>query len=274
MSDLNELQIWMAGALQRRRAIERDDKLTAQARQNIGGNERLRPEDQLEVYREQFWLRHTSCLVEDFEALGAIIGQKHWERLIEEYLATFPPQSFTLRDLGGKLPEFATQCDWLPNHDLCVDMAHLEWAYVEVFDAEDSAPLDSKQLSAIPESAWQTARIELCPALRLQTVRYPVAQLRRKVRLQEEWELPEAPEPQHLVVYRGKDRNLHHDVISELALALLEELGRGTPLVPAAEAVAKAHPGSEATLESELSGWFQSFTARGWFAAVHIDTVE
>ncbi len=269
MSDLNELQTWMAGALQRRRAIERDKNLTAQARKNLGGNERMRPEDQLEVYREQFWLRHTSCLVEDFEALGAIVGQKQWERLVEEYLAAFPPQSFTLRDLGERLPEFVTRCDWLARHELCVDMARLEWAYVEVFDARDSAPLDSNQLNAIPEPAWQTARIELSPALRLLAVRYPVAQLRRKIRLQEEWELPDAPEPQHLVIYRGKDRNLHHDVISELAFALLEELGRGTPLVPAAEAVAQAHPGSEATLESELASWFQSFTERGWFAAVH-----
>lgn len=269
MSELSKLQAWMADALQRRRAIERDPELSARARTHIGGNPRMRPEAQLEVYREQFWLRHTSCLVEDFEALGAVTGQKDWERLVESYLATHPPQSFSLRDLGQTLPEFIEGCTWLRRHVLCVDMARLEWAYVEIFDAADVPPLSSNELAAIPESAWQSARIELSPALRLLSVRYPVAGLRRKIRLHEDWHLPEAPEPQHLVVYRGRERNLHHDVVSELAFALLERLQAGTPLVAAAEAVAEAHPDSASTLEAELAGWFQSFTARGWFSAVH-----
>lgn len=270
MSDLSKLQTWMAGALQRRRAIERDPDLVAQARGCIDGNDRMAPESQLEVYREQFWLRHTSCLVEDFEALGAITGQEAWERLVEEYLATHPPQSFSLRDLGETLPEFIVGCTWLPRHDLCTDMARLEWAYVEVFDAADTPPLASDKLAAIDESAWQAARIELSPALRLLSVRYPIAALRRKIRLHEAWQLPDAAEPQHLVVYRGRDRNLHHDVLSDLAFALLRQLQQGTPLVPAAEAVASAHPDSASTLEAELSDWFQSFTARGFFSEVHV----
>ena len=270
MSSLSALQLWMADALQRRRAVERDPELTAQARERVAGNERMRPESRLEVYREQFWLRHTGCLLEDFEALSALTGQKGWERLVEEYLAKHPPQSFTLRDLGEALPGFVTTCSWLPHHDLCTDMAHLEWAYVEVFDAADTAPLDTKTLSTIPEPAWQSARIELSPALRLLSLRYPVALLRRKIRLHEEWRTPETQQPQHLAVYRGLDRNLHHDVISPLAFALLEQLRDGAPLVPAAEAVALAHPDSAATLESELAGWFQSFTTRGWFSAVHV----
>jgi hypothetical protein len=46
-------------------------------------------------------------------------------------------------------------------------MARLEWAYIEAFDAADAPALDPLKLSGIPESAWETARILLDPAVRL-----------------------------------------------------------------------------------------------------------
>ena len=46
----------------------------------------------------------------------------------------------------------------------------------------DAAPLDPAKLAAIPEDAWLGARIVLHPALRLLQVRYPVADLRRKLK--------------------------------------------------------------------------------------------
>lgn len=272
MSRLDELQTWMAAALQSQRAVERDDALTAEARSRITGNDRMRPESQLEVYREQFWLRHTGALLEDFEALSALLGQSQWERLTQEYLAAHPPDSFTLRDLGQRLPVFMEDLQWLSHPRLCLDMARAEWAYVEAFDAANSAPLNAERLGAIPEAAWPTARISLSPALRLLSVRYPVAALRRKIRLGEDWEIPSSETPQNLVIYRGLDRDLHHEVLGDLQFALLQALAAGQALVPAAEAVVAAHPGSESVLEAELSQWFASFSAHGWFTDVRVDT--
>src|SRR5262245_10531800 len=101
----------------------------------IGGNDRLSPVEQLEIYREQFWLRHTSSLVEDFPGLSGILGQASWEQLVEAYLAAVTPESYTLRDLGQRLPEFVARASFLEHRELCTDMARLEWAYVEAFDA-------------------------------------------------------------------------------------------------------------------------------------------
>ena len=106
MSAVAALQAELAELLQRRRAIDTDAAASEQAAQIAAGNDRLSPAEQIEIYREQFWLRHTSCLLDDFEGLSGILEQSAWERLVEEYLAAHPPTSFSLRDLGDRMPTF------------------------------------------------------------------------------------------------------------------------------------------------------------------------
>jgi hypothetical protein len=65
----------------------------------------LPPVEWLEIHREQFWLRHTSSLVEDFPDVSGILGQDAWATLIECYLEAHPPRSCTLRYLGLHFPE-------------------------------------------------------------------------------------------------------------------------------------------------------------------------
>ena len=42
----------------------------------IAGNDRLTPEEQAEIYREQFWLRHRDVLRDDYPALRHLLGEE------------------------------------------------------------------------------------------------------------------------------------------------------------------------------------------------------
>ena len=129
-------------------ALERDAAICSECELHLTGNERSRPVDQLEVYREQFWLRHTASLVEDFPGVGGVLGQTEWEGLVEGYLEAHSPESYTLRELGRHFPDHVAQCTQLPEHALCSDMARLEWRFIELFDAADCPPLDLAKLTA------------------------------------------------------------------------------------------------------------------------------
>jgi hypothetical protein len=59
MRSLSELQLGMVEALRYPRALPDDPLWVDFAAENLCGNERLSPVEQLEIYREQFWLRHT-----------------------------------------------------------------------------------------------------------------------------------------------------------------------------------------------------------------------
>ena len=259
---LTQLQEQMARALRHGSSLERASEWASFAQEHIAGNDRLSPAEQLEIYREQFWLRHTSSLVEDFPGLGGILGQADWERLAEQYLREVVPTSFTLRDLGNELPAVIERAAWLPHRELCLDMARLELAYIEVFDAEDSAPLAPEQLASVPENRLGDARLVIAPSVRLLSVHYPVADLRRKLRAdgEEPVAIPERA-PQNLVVYR-RDRSLWDMPLPGVAFAFLRALEQGLSLSAAATHAAPT-PELEAELAEGIGGWLQEWTTKG-----------
>ncbi len=262
MSELSELQRWMADRLRARRDLGGDAATVAEARAHFTGNDRVAPVEQLEIYREQFWLRHTASLVEDFPGLGGVLGQADWERLVEEYLEAVAPTSFSLRDLGERLPAFVEAAAWLPHRELCHDMARLEWSYIEIFDAPDAPPLDADRLAAIPDDAWEAARMRMNPALRLLRVDYPVADLRRALRADNgPVPLPER-RPQNLVLYRV-DGNLFDQALDDAPFALLEALDEGLSLGQAAERVVDA--------SAPVSEWFADWGRLGWIVDVELE---
>src|SRR6202034_3242477 len=63
---LSEMQSFFAGAIRRPVAVAEQPGVRALTPELIAGNSRLSPVAQLEVYREQFWMRHVDALAEDF----------------------------------------------------------------------------------------------------------------------------------------------------------------------------------------------------------------
>jgi hypothetical protein len=226
---------------------------------------------QLEIYREQFWLRHTSSLVEDFPGLGGVMGQADWEKLIENYLTETTPTSWTLRNLGDRLPEHVERATWLEHHEVCVDMARLEWLYIELFDAPSAPPLEATKIASIAPEAWTTAIVVTSPALRLLGVRYPVADLRRELRLRPDEPVPiPEPGPQNLALYRAANRSLYHKPLGRGAFELLLALTERVPLVAAAERAATRAPDDAPEIEANVGAWFQDWGRLGWVVDVEI----
>lgn len=273
-SSLNELQHWVAQQLRSVRALPRNALVSAEAADRLTGNDRLSPVEQLEIYREQFWLRHTSSLVEDFPGVGGILGQAEWERLVESYLQAVAPESWTLRNLGRYFPEHIAARQQLPQRALCSDMARLEWAFIELFDAAECAPLDLQKLATLPPGTLETGQVLLHPALHLLSVSYPVADLRaqllaRRSETAEQSPLPiPEPEAQWLVLYRSEERRLHHQPVTPEAFVLLEGLRSGLSLVAACEAALEAWPEHGERLQQNVSSWFQLWARRGWLVDI------
>ena len=226
------------------------------------GNERLSAVDQVDIYREQFWLRHADVLRDDFAALEHVLESDGWERLTRAYLAACPSTSCSLRDLGVRMPDFvATTPPWSADPFLA-DLARVEWAFVEAFDGPDAAPFDPASIAGVPEDAWPGAKIGFHPSLQRLTLGSPAHDYRIAVRKQDDGETPRRPEPRacHLVVYRGPEL-LHCLEIGPDAAALLTELGQGVSLGPACEAAAATSETDLDAFQAKLAGWFSQWTS-------------
>jgi hypothetical protein len=104
-----------------------------------------------------------------------LLGAKRFDLLILAYLNEHPSTSWTLRDLGAKLPQFLEAHPEFTGrrHRLAVDVARLEWAYVDAFDGRLRTPLATEEAQAIgPES-----KLSLQPHLQLLELNYPVDNL-------------------------------------------------------------------------------------------------
>lgn len=131
--------------------------------------------ERLAIYNRQYWFRVLDALSEDYPALSAIVGPDRFDALIRAYLADNPSTSFTLRNLGKRLPPWIARHPEFTGrrHDLAVDAARVEWAYVEAFDGASLPPLtESGALLVSPPTV-----LALQPHIQLLHLRYPVDDL-------------------------------------------------------------------------------------------------
>ena len=142
--------------MRRRRADGTSSRHEAEA--IISPNDRLSSVERLEIYNRQYWFRLYTSFQEDFPGLQAVVGARHFERIMRDYLSDCPSTSFTLRNLGSRLTE------WLaahPDHSapytqLALEMAQLEWAHIQAFDNPAWPTLTSEQMAAIGEDTVLT----------------------------------------------------------------------------------------------------------------------
>jgi hypothetical protein len=143
-------------------------------------NSQLSSFERLEIYNRQYWFRVIGAVSEDYPVLHTVLGQKRFDTLILAYLRENPSTSFTLRDLGATLPTWLAKHPELTGarHKLAVDVARLEWAYVEAFDSASRPPLSAAEFaSLLPDSV-----LSLQPHLQLLDLRYPIDEVVLAVR--------------------------------------------------------------------------------------------
>jgi putative DNA-binding protein len=180
---LLELQPQMAEDVRRPLTADFESRDTADDGASVGAiaasyispNDRPSSFERLEIYNRQYWFRLISAVSEDFPTINALLGSKRFDSLILAYLNENPSTSWMLRDLGAKLPSFLDAHPELTGrrHRLAVDVARLEWAYVDAFDRRHRTPLTTEEAQAIGSES----RLSLQPHLQLLELTYPVDSL-------------------------------------------------------------------------------------------------
>lgn len=185
---LLELQKRMAAAVmepltrnETTRRIRRDGvAMEREAAAFIKPNDSLTSLERLEIYNRQYWFRLYASFEDDFPGLQAVLGRRQFERVMRAYLDECPSISFTLRDLGSRLHS------WLTNHKeftapksrLAEDIALLEWAHIEAYDAA-TTPTPTPEFFA---NVTEATVFQLQPSVRLLHLSYPVDKLLIAVR--------------------------------------------------------------------------------------------
>jgi hypothetical protein len=246
----------------------------------IKPNELLSSFDRLEIYNRQYWFRVIGAVAEDFPALNAVLGEKVFDRLVLAYLRDYPSTSFTLRNLGSKLPQWLEKhSEFAPRrHKLLLDVARLEWAYVEAFDSADVTPLTALDFG---DFAAET-RLFLQPHVQLLDLNYPVDDLvlavhqeagpsdimsnavseRRHVKRSRLIQMRRSAV--RLAVHRYEN-SVYYRRIDQENFLLLSALQKGVLLGEALENVFRESDLSAEDQAARIQGYFAHASELGWF---------
>jgi Putative DNA-binding domain len=164
---LRELQLRLSAALTARGA-ETDPALLSLVSDRGG----LGPAQRLDIYADMYRTRLVDVLREDFPRVLAILGDEEFQALAYRYLARHRSAHPSVRYVGRRFDDFlAGETGGLP---FLADLARLEWARVEVFDAPDAEPLRLSDLESLPAADWPTLRLRPIPACLVVECAWPV----------------------------------------------------------------------------------------------------
>lgn len=115
----------------------------------------------LDIYHQAYRWRLLEVLQDHYAQTHAYLGDELFEAEARSYIQAYPPDADNLRHYG------AHWAQWLSlryPHDLdMADLARLEWALRQAFDAADTPTLTWQELAPLPPQAWQTVRFGLAP---------------------------------------------------------------------------------------------------------------
>jgi len=140
---------------------------------------RASAEARVDVYRYMYGARLVEALQSQYPCLAAALGDGRFAAVVHGYAGRHPSRHPSIRELGRGLaddleaaanPELSQE---LPAAALA-DLARLEWARADVFDAVDEDTLTVERLRELSPDAFATLGLGRIEASRLLTVRHPV----------------------------------------------------------------------------------------------------
>jgi hypothetical protein len=212
-----EAALWDAGGLERA----------------IAGDARLGAAGRLGVYADMYRLRLRAALAATFPHTALLLGDAGFAAIADGYFAAHPSRAPSLRDAGAAFPGFldARAAGW------AADLARLEWARHDVFDAADQPLLDVAAVQARGPAGVAALPLRLIAAHRRVAVAHAAEVGWRALQRGEDPGVP-PPAPRVLLVWR-EGVQVFHRAVDALEARVLAGAAAGTTFAALCEEVSE-----------------------------------
>ena len=233
-------------------------------------SQQLNSVERLSIYGEMYFWRLTEILAEEFPTVQHLLGKEVFGKVVRDFVTRHPSTHYSLTRLGSKFPAYlADEADDIPDREFVADVATVERAMEDVFDARRAEPIQFEDLTAIPIERWGDVRLQTIPALRLLQLDYPVNTFITAVREDRHMDIPAAA-PAFVAVYRHNYRVWRIDLDAQ-RFTLLAALHQGESLGSALDLCASLPEADPAGLMDAVSCWFREWTSEGLFYGAQLD---
>jgi hypothetical protein len=130
------------------------------------------------------------------------MGDDAFEALANAYIDAHPSRHYSLRWYGTALSGFMVTNDALIDHPAMIDLARMEWALRNAFDAAPATPLRSEELAAVPAPDWADLQFVLHPSVQLLDLQWAVGPIWHALKSGQTEMEPPAALDHHMLVWR------------------------------------------------------------------------
>lgn len=220
--------------------------------------------ERLEIYAYMYYARLIEVMEGEYPTLKQVLGAGEFAAACRRYIAKHPSRTRTLNSMSAKFPDFLART--LPRshrNGLAVDVARIERAMEDAFDAPRAEPMTAAQFAAIGAGEWERVRLRVSPALVFLKLRYPANAYMTALRRGEK---PRAPRPRatYAIVFRRGYQVFRRDQEPE-QWKLLQSLAAGRPLAAAVRASIGGRRASADRVAKRLSRWFEEWAGAHLF---------
>jgi hypothetical protein len=216
------------------------------------------------VYQGMYLLRMVEALEGDYPAVAHFLGDEAFAELVTRYVTEHPSSSYTFNRLGRAFPEFVREAKGVKKKAFVADLARLEQAVTEVFDAAQSPAWPVAEIAGIAEDAWPRAVFRPVAAFRLLAFGYPVNAYFQSVK-DDNHDHPDVARKATWVAVWRKSYEVWRLDLGKPAYEFLHALTKGRPF---GKAVTDAARGLQGNPGEQLFRWLRDWVAEGMFEGV------
>lgn len=227
-------------------------------------SKKLSSAERLGIYAHMYYARLVEVMEAEYPTLPQVLGAEAFDAACRRYIAKHPSRARTLGSFSARFPEFLAKT--LPRDSrsaLAVDVARIERAMEDVFDAPRAEPMAAEQFAAIGAADWDRTRLPVTPAIRMLELRYPANEFMNAVRRGERPRIPRA-RATHVIVFRRGLQVMRRDQERE-QFKLLAALVAGKPLGAAVRAAIRGRGANAERVAKRLGRWFEEWAGAQLF---------
>ncbi len=226
--------------------------------------------ERLGIYAHMYFARLVEVMEAEYPIARRILGPEAFVEACRRFVARHPSRSRTLNALSEQFPGFLARSLPRSNRNgLAADVARIERAMEDVFDAPRAEPMTAEAFAAIGPDRWERATLRVNPALRLLKLRYPANDFMTALRRGDRPRIPR-PRATCAIVFRRDFQVFRRNQEPE-QFRLLAALAAGRPLAAAVRAGIGGRPGSADRVAKRLGKWFEEWSAAHVFVAAKDD---
>jgi hypothetical protein len=225
------------------------------------------------IYHEGYRLRLAEFISNDYATLRERLGDTAFGMLVEDYILSGPSRERNARWYASQLPDFmASDIRWRSNVLAC-DLARLERAHLDAFDAADADIIDIEALATLTAADWPSLRLHFHPSLRILDLGAGVIAVFESVDAASDPRNSPCDDRETIAVWRCEGETFHRMLDPDEAIALAS-LRNGYTLTHVCTNMTAASESAVGDAVAWIAGFMAQWIADGMVSSAEVSAIR